>query len=75
MTAGLQEAVARERLAEVLAEAAPQRAETAAERDAARRATDRAFTAAEDAASGHEGHTDISGVLRSLENRLHAVDR
>ncbi|MFE9766359.1 nitrate- and nitrite sensing domain-containing protein [Streptomyces sp. NPDC005808] len=72
-TAGLQEAVARERLAEVLAEAAPQRTDAAAERDAARRATDHALTAAENAASGHEGPGDVSGVLGSLENQLHAV--
>jgi PAS domain S-box-containing protein len=74
-TAGVHEAVARERLAEVLAQAAPQRADTATERDAARRATDRALAAAEHAASGREGDTDadVSGVLGSLDNQLHAV--
>lgn len=74
-TAGLHEAVARERLAEVLAEAAPKRADTAAERDAARRATDRALTAADGAAARDKGHTDadVGGVLGSLDNQLHAV--
>lgn len=72
-TAGFYEAVARERLAEVLAEAAPDRADTAADRDAARRATDRALTTAEGAASGHEGQPDVSGVLGSVDNQLHAV--
>ncbi|WP_369245801.1 PAS domain S-box protein [Streptomyces sp. R41] len=72
-TAGLYEAVALERLTEVLAEAAPDRADTAAERDAARGATNRALTAAESAASRHRGQPDVLGVLGSLRNQLHAV--
>ncbi|WP_406329070.1 PAS domain S-box protein [Streptomyces sp. NBC_00203] len=72
-TAGLYEAVARERLAEVLAEAAPDRTDTAAERDAARGATHRALTAAEGAAAGHMGQPDVLGVLDSLRNQLHAA--
>ncbi|WP_405926027.1 nitrate- and nitrite sensing domain-containing protein [Streptomyces sp. NBC_00035] len=72
-TAGFYDAVARERLAEVLAEAAPDRAGTAADRVAARRATDRALTAAEGTASGHEGQPDVTGVLGSVDNQLHAV--
>lgn len=72
-TAGLYEAVARERLAEVLAEAASDRTDTAAERDAARGATNRALTAAEGAAAGHEGQPDVLGILDSLRNQLHAA--
>ncbi|WP_406167498.1 PAS domain S-box protein [Streptomyces sp. NBC_00996] len=69
-TAGLYEAVARERLTEVVAAVAPDPAATAAERGAARGATDRALIAAESAGSRHRGRP---GVLGSLRNQLHAV--
>ncbi|GAA5024209.1 PAS domain S-box protein [Streptomyces siamensis] len=69
-TAGLYEAVARERLAEVLARTVPDRAGLSAERAAARNATDRALAAAQDAAA-QDGVARLGGrpgVLRVLDS-------
>ncbi|MEU1201346.1 PAS domain S-box protein [Streptomyces sp. NPDC005813] len=74
-TAGLYEAVARERFAEVLARTVPDRAGLSAERTAARNATDRALAAAQDAAAQdgvarRMGRPDVLRVLDSVHGRL-----
>lgn len=69
----LTEALARERLAEVLVAAAPDRRGVTAERDAARRATDRALTAARDGAADGTGQPDVLGQLDAKGRQLFAT--
>ncbi|WUP71400.1 PAS domain S-box protein [Streptomyces sp. NBC_00258] len=73
----LTEALARERLAEVLVEADPDRQGVTAERDAARRATDRALTAALTAAragaADGTGQPDVLGQLDAKGRQLFAT--
>ncbi|MGI3203782.1 nitrate- and nitrite sensing domain-containing protein [Streptomyces sp. GLT-R25] len=69
----LTEALARERLAEVLVAADPDRRGVTAERDAARRATDRALTAARDGAADGTGQPDVLGQLDAKGRQLFAT--
>ena len=66
----LTEALARERLAEVLVAVRPDRPGATAERDAARRATDRALSAARAGATDGTGQPDIPGRLDATGRQL-----
>ncbi|MFC8668576.1 PAS domain S-box protein [Streptomyces sp. NPDC057199] len=69
----LTEALARERLAEVLVAVDPDRPGVTAERDAARRATDRALTAAREGAEDGTGQPDVLGQLDAKGRQLFAT--
>ncbi|MEU9957026.1 nitrate- and nitrite sensing domain-containing protein [Streptomyces sp. NPDC050982] len=69
----LTEALARERLAEVLVAVDPDRPGVTAERDAARRATDRALTAARAGAADGTGQPDVLGQLDAKGRQLFAT--
>ncbi|WP_318722601.1 PAS domain S-box protein [Streptomyces albicerus] len=71
--ATLTEALARERLAEVLVEVRPDRPGVTDERDAARRATDRALTAAKGSAADITGQPDVVGQLDARGRQLFAT--
>ncbi|MGP4042908.1 PAS domain S-box protein [Streptomyces sp. 2A115] len=72
--AELTEALARERLAEVLVEVRPDRPGVSEERAAARLATDRALTDAGDsAARGRTGRLDVQGLLDAKGRQLFAT--